>query len=181
MARRVLLAVLLVVPVALVAWVRWAAVHDAPPEFIPPEAPKAQESPEPALRKLLEGDLGGVVAQGEPNFFDEKSLYEAINGAAPVFLERKFRRLASVELATKSGKELTADLYDMSDEEHARSIFEKERSAQAKPLEGWPEAISGPMSLVFHQGRYYVKLTAFDAEAEAELPALARALRERIQ
>ena len=48
-------------------------------------------------------------------------------------------------------------------------------------MEGWPEAISGTMSFVFHAGRYYVKLTAFDAKAEAALPALARSLKEKVR
>jgi hypothetical protein len=37
------------------------------------------------------------------------------------------------------------------------------------------------MSLVFHQARFYVKMTAFDAEAEAALPSLGRALKEKMQ
>lgn len=178
--RALLLAVLVAVPVALVGWVRWAAVHDAPPEFVPPEAPKRLEDPEPALRALFRGELGGLSVSGDPSAFDEKSLFDAIDGAAPIFLERKFRRSLSVELATATGHELTCDVYDMTDEEHARSIFEKERSSQAKVPADWPQALAGPMSLVFHQGRFYVKMTAFDAEAEEALPRLGRALREKM-
>jgi hypothetical protein len=37
------------------------------------------------------------------------------------------------------------------------------------------------MSFVFSNGRYYVKLTAFDKKAEAALPELAKALRERMK
>ena len=36
------------------------------------------------------------------------------------------------------------------------------------------------MALVFHEGPYYVKLTAFSKAAEATLPALAKTLSERI-
>lgn len=176
-----LLAVLVAVPVALTTWVRWAAVHDAPPEFIPPAAPETGTDAEPALRKLFEGDLAGLTVKGEGGMFDEKTLFDAIDGAAPIFIERKFRRLFSVELATASGKDLTCDVYDMSDAEHATSIFEKERSAQAKPVPEWSAALSGPMSFVFHEGRYYVKMTAFDGEAEAALPKLARALQEKMK
>ena len=177
--RWALLAVLLAVPAALVVWVRWAAVHDAPKEFVPPAAPKSEDA-EPGLKKLFEGELGGVTKKGEPTIYDEKTLYDAIDGAAPIFLERKFRRLASVELAA-NGHDLTCDVYDMTDAEQATSIFEKERSKQAKTPADWPEALVGPMSLVFHQARFYVKLTAFDAEAEAALPVVGRALREKMR
>ncbi len=178
--RWLLLTVLVAVPVSLVAWVSWARVHDAPPEFVPPEAPKS-EDPEPALRKLFEGNLGGLVVKGEPNVFDEKSLFDAIDGAAPTFIERRFRRSISVEMATASGHEATCDVYDMTDVEHADSIFQKEKSNQAKTPADWPEALTGPMSLVFHQGRFYVKLIGFDAEAEAALPLVGRALKEKMK
>jgi hypothetical protein len=68
----------------------------------------------------------------------------------------------------------------MGAKENAQAIFAKERSASAKAGEGWPEAVAGPLSFVFCAGRYYVKLTAFDAKAEAALPLLARALKEKI-
>lgn len=178
--RWLLLTVLIAIPVSLVAWVGWAKVHDAPPEFVPPDAPKS-EDPEPALRKLFVGDLGGLVVKGEPSVFDEKSLFDAIDGAAPIFIERRFRRSITVELATTSGHEATCDVYDMTDEEHAQSIFRKEKSSQAKTPADWPEALTGPMSLVFHQGRFYVKLIGFDAEAEAALPLVGRALKEKMK
>jgi hypothetical protein len=177
------LAVLLAVPVALVAWVRWAAVHEAPAEYVPPkaEAGAAQSDPVPALRKLFEGTPGGLSPAGEGAVYDTQTLFEAINGAAPVYLERKFRRLLSMELKTPGGDEVTCDVYDMTDAEHARAIFEKERSAQAQAPPGWPEAVVGPMSLVFHRGRFYVKATAFNAGGEAALLPLGRALEERMK
>ena len=178
--RWAVLVALLTVPVALVAWVRWAAVHDAPPEYVPPKAAPV-EDPAPGLRALFQGGLGGLAAAGEGALYDEKSLFEAINGAAPVYLERKFRRMLSMELKTEKGSDVTCDVYDMTDAEHARSIFEKERSAQAKPPEGWPEALVGSMSLVFHAGRFYVKATAFDADGEAALLPLGRALKEKVR
>jgi hypothetical protein len=46
---------------------------------------------------------------------------------------------------------------------------------------GFGAAVSGPMSLVFQQGRFYVKLTAFDGRGEAALPEVARALAGRMQ
>ena len=113
--------------------------------------------------------------------YDEKGLFDYIDGAAPIFIERHFRKLAASEMATPEGSDLVCDVYDMATIENAQSIFDKEKSATAKPLDAWPEAIAGPMSLVFHHGRYYAKLTAFDAKAEAALPAVARALKEKMQ
>ncbi|MBI3178156.1 MAG: hypothetical protein HYZ27_00760 [Deltaproteobacteria bacterium] len=97
-----------------------------------------------------------------------------------MYLERKFRLLGAAELAAPGGGELTCDVYDMTDAEHARSIAAAEKSPAAKAVEAWPDSWSGPMSFVFQRDRFYVKLTAFDAKAERFLPQLARALAERI-
>lgn len=172
--------------VALAASPTAATSPGAQPTATPALAPAvplalAVEDAERGLRALFATPNAGLAQRGAPVFYDGESLFEAIDGAAPIFLERKFRRLMSVELATPGANELTCDVYDMSDAEHARSIFEKERSAQAKVPEGWTEALAGPMSFVFQQGRFYVKLTAFDAAAEQALPKLAAALREKIR
>ena len=113
--------------------------------------------------------------------YDKDGLFDYIDGAAPIFIERHFRKLAASVMATPDGSEFACDVYDMASTENAQSIFDKEKSATAKPLDGWPDAIAGPMSIVFHHGRYYAKLTAFDAKAEAALPAVARALKEKMQ
>jgi hypothetical protein len=69
----------------------------------------------------------------------------------------------------------------MATPENAQAIFDKEKSTTAKFVDGWPEAIAGPMSFVFHHTRYYAKLTAFDAKAEAALPVVARSLKEKMK
>lgn len=178
--RFVLLGVLIAIPLSLTGWIAWARVHDAPPEFVPPQAPTVQDA-EPALRALVGAPLVGLGLRGEPAIYDEKSLFDAIDGAAPIFIERRFRKSLSAELATPTGHEATCDIYDMTDGEHAGAIFEKERSSQARAPKDWPQALVGPRSLVFHEGRFYAKLTAFDAEAEAALEPFARALQEKMR
>ena len=133
-----------------------------------------------ALLALFEGDLGGARVKEKVALYDQKGLFDYVDGAAPVFIERGYRKLAAGELKSAAGSDLTCDVYDMASAANAAAIFDKERSASFKPVEGWPEAIAGSLSFVFHAGRFYVKLTAFDAKAEATLPTLARALRGRM-
>lgn len=83
-------------------------------------------------------------------------------------------------MALENGGELTCDIYDMNGPANASAIFGEEKSSAFKPVPKWPEAASGPLSFIFHQGCYYVKLTAFDKKAESALPAIANALRERM-
>ncbi len=184
--RTLVFAALAAVPVALVGWVVWQGMHPPPPEKLvqslgghpTAKGPAAQADPDAALLALFDGSPGGVKVKEKVALYDSKGLFDYIDGAAPIFIERGYRRLGAAEMAFE-GSDLTCDVYDMVTPENATAIFNKEKPPTAKQVEGWPAAISGPMSFVFHAGRYYVKLTAFDAKAESALPALAKALREK--
>ncbi len=134
-----------------------------------------------ALQALFDGLAPKAQLKAPAALYDEKGLFNYIDGAAPVYIQRHFRRLAAAELAITGGGEAVADIYDMTAPENAASIFAAERSASAKPLVGFDAAVTGAMSLVFQQGRFYVKLTAFDPKAEAALPDLGRALADRMR
>ncbi len=190
MKRNLLFALLVALPIALVAWIVWRGQQVAP-EVRPASASAADSSAadasaaaprgeDAALLGLLSGEPAGAKVDGQAVLYDEKTLFDYIDGAAPIFIERHFRKLAAAEMVTPEGGDLTCDIYDMQSPADATSIFEKERSPTATEVEGWPEAITGPRAFVFHHDHYYVKLTAFDAGAEALLPDLAAVLRERM-
>lgn len=153
-----------------------AAAAPAPPAAAPPAAPAA----DPDLPRLLEG-LPGARLQGAVALYDEKTLSDYIDGAAPLYLARGFRRLAAAELVAAGGGELTADVYDMGTPENAASVFAAEASPRARPVPGFEAAAAGSLSLVFRQGRFHVKLTAFDARGEAALADVGRALAARMR
>lgn len=179
--RKLVFTALAAVPLLVVARVVWQGRHPPPPEKLPAaRAVAAASDDDAALLALFDGPLGGAKVKEKIATYDAKGLFDYIDGAAPVFIERHFRKLAAAEMSVE-GSDLVCDVYDMAAPENATSIFQKERSASAKSVDGWPEAIIGPMSFVFHAGRYYVKLTAFDAKAEAALPKLAGALRGKIR
>ncbi|MHB8872521.1 MAG: DUF6599 family protein [Myxococcaceae bacterium] len=172
------LAILVIVPIALIGWMYWVGHVPPPPEPLPAARKLAGD---PELLALFQGPLAGAQLKGEIVLYDPQGLFNYIDGAAPIFIERQFRKLAAAELATAEGSDFTCDIYDMSAPAGAESIFTKERSATATPAPGFAQGVSGPMSLVFRQGRYYVKLTAFDARAEAALPLVGQAIAGKIQ
>jgi hypothetical protein len=180
--RIVVFVVLALIPPAFISWMVWQG-HKPAPLVAQPSKPAASTSGDAdvALLALFDGDLGGAKAKAKPALYDDKSLFEYIDGAAPIFLQRHFRKLGAGELASADGADLVCDIYDMAEAANAESIFNAEKSPAAKTVEGFPEAIAGPMSFVFHASRYYVKLTAFDAKAEAALPGLAKALKEKMR
>jgi hypothetical protein len=133
-----------------------------------------------ALRAFFKGAPGGMKVKDKVELYDEKGLFNYIDGGAPLYIKHHFRRLAGVEVALENGGELTCDIYDMNGPANALAVFSEEKSSTFKPVPKWSEAASGPLSFIFHQGCYYVKLTAFDKKAESALPAIANALRERM-
>jgi hypothetical protein len=184
LVKHAIFAVLVVIPLALIAWIVREGRHVPPTSSLPSASASAAAPVDPedqSLLALFQGDPGGVKTKAKVALYDSKGLFDYIDGAAPLYIERKFRKLAAAEMVTAEGSELVCDVYDMRAPENATSIFQKEKSSASKPVADWPQAISGPMSFIFLKGRYYVKLTAFDKTAEAALPALARALRERMQ
>jgi len=168
-------ALLLAVPAALVGWVAQRGGG------APRQAAAAAPAGDVALERLFEGLAPAARLKAPVAYYDEKGLFEYIDGAAPLYLARHFRRLGAAELALAGGGEAVADVYDMATPEDAASIFAAERSPSAREVPGFEGAVAGPLSFVFRRGRFYVKLTGFDARAEAELPALARALERRMR
>jgi hypothetical protein len=178
--RIVALAILAMVPPVLIGALVWQGRRSPPAERAASARPPGQDA-DVALRALFDGPFTGAKLKEKVTLYDAKGLFDYIDGAAPIFIERHFRQLGAAEFSTPEGSDLVCDVYDMATPENALSIFLKEKSSQAKLVEGFPDAISGPLSFVFHQARYYTKLTAFDAKAEATLPAVARALKERMK
>lgn len=152
----------------------------APPQAAAAPAAAGGDAEDAALLALFKDGPGGAKIKEKVELFDDRKLFDYIDGGAPAYLSHHFRKLAAAEMAGSEGSELTCDVYDMRTAKNASAIFEAERSSAAKAVEGWAEALRGNLSFVFHRGRYYVKLTAFDKKAEALLPRLAEALKERM-
>ena len=190
MVRSILFALAVVVPTALVTWIvargtgtcrveRGGSLSE--PAHSAPSAPNA--SPGDEWRGVFASPLGSFGLKGSVSFFDEKGLFDYIDGAAPVFITRGFRRLAAAELALSAAQgsgEATADVYDMGTQANAASIYAFEKPPTAVAFSVGDEGHAGRMSLVFRKGRFYVKLVAFEATGEAQLPELARLLAGRL-
>jgi hypothetical protein len=179
--RILLLVVLSLIPPTLIGSLVWNGRRVLPTEHATGQARSPGQEADAALKSLFETPFTGAKIKEKVALYDEKGLFDYIDGAAPIFIERHFRKLAATEMTTPEGSDLVCDVYDMGSSENALAIFTAEKSANAKTVEGWPEAIAGSMSFVFHHGRYYTKMTAFDAKAEAALPVVARALKEKMK
>lgn len=179
--RIVVFAVLALIPPTLIGSLVWQGRKAPPTEKAAGSARPSGQEADAALRALFDTQFPGAKVKDKVALYDEKGLFDYIDGAAPIFIDRHFRKLGATELSTPEGSDLVCDVYDMATPENALAIFNTEKSASAKVVDGFPDAIAGPRSFVFHHARYYTKLTAFDAKAEAVLPAVARALKEKMK
>jgi hypothetical protein len=178
--RLLLISLLSIVPPLLFGSLLWHGRTHAPVEAKLTQPKAASADLDASLLALFKGEIGPAKVKEKATLYDEKGLFDYIDGAAPLFIDRHYRKLAAAELVV-GGSDLVCDVYDMGAADNAKKIFETEKSSRATPVEGWPEAIAGSMSFVFHHLRFYVKLTAFDATAEQALPTVARALKGRMK
>jgi len=180
--RNAIFALLVAIPTVLVTWVISRGVYSQPGTRCSAEdcaTAAAADDPDAALKALFATPMGDFTINGQMELYDEKGLFEYINGAAPLYIDRHFRKLAAAEM--KIGEsELTCDVYDMAAEANAASAFDAEGTPQAKSADLGDASRASSMALVFRKGPYYVKLTAFDTDAEAALPELAKLLLERM-
>jgi hypothetical protein len=183
LAVRIFIFVMLaLIPLAFIGWmVRDGRRAPAPAAAAAGKARASGAEADQGLLALFQGDLGGAKVKEKVTLYDEKGLFDYIDGAAPIFIQRHFRKLAAADMASAEGSDMDCAVYDMAEPANAQSIFDAEKSATAKPVAEFPDAISGPMSFVFRAGRYYVKMTAFDKKAEAALPGLAKALKGKMK
>jgi hypothetical protein len=197
--RYVLLVLLAAVPVAAAAYLVGdrGPAREAPslarvtPGAAPADAARAPDAGLPAaasnpdvpaeLAPLFREPLAGAAPKAKVLVYRGDRLFDYVDGAAPLYLERGFQVLVTAELATADGRELTCDVFDLGTPAGAAGILAAEGGAEgARPLSDWPQALVRPQSIVFTEGRFYVKLTAFDGAGESLLPDVARALRARL-
>jgi len=96
--------------------------------------------------------------------YGRDALYDYINGGAEVYLDLDFIKVGARDYVIDLGEEtwFTVDVYDMSKPENASAIYDAEAHPDAASVEVGDAGYFGGGSLIFRQGRYYVKVRADD-------------------
>jgi hypothetical protein len=121
----------------------------------------------------------GWQLQGAATRYDEKTLFDRIDGAAPVYLRSGFVYSLGGEYKKQGAKEpVIVDVYDMGGASRALGIYATERDQSYRFLEVGDEGYAASGSLNLWRGRFYVKLAGFEqTEAmDRDLAELARGL-----
>jgi hypothetical protein len=116
--------------------------------------------------------------------FSPDSLYDEINGGAEVFIDYHFVRLAKMDFVySKDEKSDTfvVELYDQRDPLSAYGMVSYELDANSAMVEVGQLANSGGTSLVFWQGKYYIKIYTYSEGLENRLVDLGKTLAGTIE
>ena len=109
--------------------------------------------------------VAGWLLPEKPRFYGPGNLWEFIDGAAEGYLTYGFQEVVSADFS-QSGRELVVDVYRMKDSVNAFGIYTQERNPDARPVTIGAEGSLSATALTFWAGPYYVKITAFDEQAE---------------
>jgi len=106
--------------------------------------------------------LKGMTNPESPAEYTAENLFEYINGAADVFIGYDFQHLYSMSYSGPEGRSITADVYVHADKANGFGIYGQEKPLQGDFLSIGTEGYYETGVLNFFQGRYYVKISAFD-------------------
>lgn len=114
----------------------------------------------------------------ETEVYDSQTLYEKINGKAPIYLESGFRELVTQRFVIKKDQKLWAELfvYDMGSAKNAYSVYSRQKRTDVKILSGIGFAYESVNALFCAYGQYYIE---FIGSSEAK--ELLEGMREIVQ
>jgi len=124
---------------------------------------------EMSARDLLPGsaEVPNWKRSDDVRVFSGKGLYDYIDGAGEIFVKYDFREVATSEYEhAQTGDLIAIDVYDMGSANEAFGIYSYSRYPGAEFLDAGNEAFVTETSLDFWEGRFYVKVQAFQVGDE---------------
>ncbi len=117
---------------------------------------------------------------GSPHGYNQKNLFNRINGQAELFFKYGFQKsvFALYQNKSNSKDQIEVDLYDMGNVLQAFGIFSRFRSENRSAGVG-SESYLEDTSLLFYKGRYFVMLYATEADSSI-LTRLAKTISSEI-
>ena len=127
-------------------------------------------------------EVPGWSNSGQVRTFDAANLWQYIDGGAEKYLQAGVEKTLTADYRYRDGLEAVADVYVMKTGDAALKVLESEPASGSRRCELGNECRQFPNSVVFRQGRYIVRLTAYsDApDAGTDLVLLGRGIEQRI-
>ncbi|RJR49260.1 MAG: hypothetical protein C4576_07195 [Desulfobacteraceae bacterium] len=124
------------------------------------------------LRSSLPSVVGDFKADGEDRIFDEKSIFDYIDGAGEVYRAYNFRRCFARRYADERGSAVILDIFDMGSSGDAYGVFTHDLDGD--PIEVGQDGLYRSGWLRFWKGSFFVSVfdesqSASSKQATAEL------------
>jgi len=130
-----------------------------------------------AATTFLIGRPQGWTRLGATRTYDASNLWEYLDGGADKYVQAGVLRVASTHYRYQNRIEAVVDVYTLRSADAARSLFDSEPAAGARPVSIGEAGRAYSASLTFRDGPRFVRITAY--EEGADLVALARTLARR--
>jgi hypothetical protein len=128
-------------------------------------------------------EVSGWAKTGETRTFDAANLWRYIDGDAEKYLKAGVQSASTADYKYQDKFEAVVDVYAMTNGDGATKIFESEPLRNAKQVSLGDGARLYGQSLIFHKGRYLVRVVAYDESPEIRegILGLGRGLAERLE
>jgi len=111
------------------------------------------------FNKALPAEIDGWQKMNPPVTYDQKTLYEYIDGGAELYIAYDFQKLYAFRYTAGEDEEIVIDIFDMGSSYDAYGVFSHGREVDDKALGQGSEYNSG--LLTFWKDRYYVSILAY--------------------
>ena len=132
----------------------------------------------PAAGHLAKKRIPAGWTEQSRNTYDEKTIFDYIDGGAERYLKQGFRRLHAARYANAASDEVTVDLYDLGRPENAAAIYTGTPVPKPRPLAACDEALGHDYGLKLRHGHVYGEITVsrVDPALQAAATAFAKAV-----
>ena len=126
--------------------------------------------------------VAGWEKSGDARTFEAADLWKYIDGEAERYLKAGVQRVSTADYKFQNQVDATVDVYTMGDAAGAEKIFNSEPAANAAFAGLGDSARLSSQSLVFREGPYLVRITAYEDSMETKpaLLGLARSIELRL-
>ena len=127
-------------------------------------------------------DVAGWTKTSDVRTFEAADLWRYIDGEDEKYLKAGVQRALTADYKFQDKLEAVVDIYTMSNANGAAQFFNSEPAADAQPVQLADGARLFSQSLIFHKGRYLVRIVTYQESEEAQqaLLALGRRIERRL-
>ena len=128
-------------------------------------------------------EVSGWAKTGETRSFDAANLWRYIDGDAEKYLKAGVESVSTADYKYQNKVEAVVDIYTMTSGDGAGKIFDSEPARNAKAVSLGDSARLYGQSLIFHKGRYLVRIVAYEGSPEVQqgILELGHGLAERLK